>query len=216
MLTNKKAVIFDLDGTLVDSMGIWDDINVEYLGKFGLKVPKDLQKAISGMSFTETAKYFKETFQLPTSLEEIKEAWNTMAIEKYKHEIPLKSGVLDFLKQLKQRGIRTGIATSNSIELVNAVLHSLEIASYFDEVHTSCEVQKGKPAPDIYLLVAECLCVAPEHCLVFEDVLEGILAGKRAGMEVCAVEDEFSKFMREEKKALADYYITSYKEIVFA
>lgn len=214
MLTNKKAVIFDLDGTLIDSMLMWDEINVEYLGQFGLEVPKDLQKKISGMSFTEAAVYFKETFHLPVSIEEIKEAWNEMAMYKYVHEVPLKPGVLEFLKKLKRRGIKTGIATSNSVELVKAVLESLQIAEYFDEVHTSCEVPKGKPAPDIYLLVAKYLLVAPEQCLVFEDVPEGIMAGKRAGMQVCAIEDDFSKSMVEEKKALADYYIADYREIL--
>ena len=214
MLTGKKAVIFDLDGTLIDSMSMWDDINVEYLSKFGLTVPENLQREISGMSFTECAIYFKEKFHLPDSIEEIKEVWNEMAMYKYMHEVPLKTGVLEFLKELKQRGIKTGIATSNSIELVNAVLDSLQIAKYFDEVHTSCEVQKGKPAPDIYLLVAKCLFVAPEQCLVFEDVPEGIIAGKRAGMQVCAVEDDFSKYMTEEKKKLADYYIVDYKELL--
>ena len=214
MLTGKKAVIFDLDGTLIDSMNMWDDINVEYLGRFGLTVPKDLQREISGMSFTECAIYFKEKFQLPDSVEEIKEVWNEMAMYKYMHEVPLKTGVLEFLKELKQRGIKTGIATSNSIELVKAVLDSLQIAKYFDEVHTSCEVQKGKPAPDIYLFVAKCLFVAPEQCLVFEDVPEGIIAGKRAGMQVCAVEDNFSKYMTEEKRKLADYYIVDYRELL--
>ena len=214
MLEGKKAVIFDLDGTLIDSMSMWDDINVEYLGKFGLSVPNNLQREVSGMSFTECAIYFKEKFQLPVSIEEIKEVWNEMAMYKYMYEVPLKPGVLQFLKELKCRGIKTGIATSNSIELVNAVLNSLQIAEYFDEIHTSCEVAKGKPAPDIYLFVAKCLLVAPEQCLVFEDVPEGIIAGKRAGMQVCAVEDNFSNYMLDEKKKLADYYIVDYRELL--
>ena len=136
-----------------------------------------------------------------------------MAMYKYTHEVPMKPGAREFLIRLKERGIRTGIATSNSRELAKAAVEALGIAEYLDEIHTSCEVAKGKPAPDIYLLVAECLSVAPEHCLVFEDIPEGILAGKRAGMQVCAVEDAFSLPMTEEKKELADYYIASYDEI---
>ena len=188
-------------------------IDVEYLGRFGVEVPETLQKDISGMSFSETAVYFKETFGIPDSLEEIKAAWNEMAMYKYTHEVPMKPGAREFLIRLKERGIRTGIATSNSRELAKAAVEALGIAEYLDEIHTSCEVAKGKPAPDIYLLVAECLSVAPEHCLVFEDIPEGILAGKRAGMQVCAVEDAFSLPMTEEKKELADYYIASYDEI---
>lgn len=214
MWKDKKAVIFDLDGTIVDSMWMWKSIDNEYLGRFGIETPDDLQKNISGMSFSETAVYFKETFGIPDTLDEIKQAWNEMAMYKYTHEVSLKTGILEFLKTLKKHGIRTGIATSNSVELVKAVLFSLDVAEYFDEVHTACEVEKGKPSPDIYLLVADCLAVKPADCLVFEDVTEGILAGKNAGMEVCAVEDEFSAPAREEKKRLADYYITDYWEIL--
>lgn len=213
MLENIKAVIFDLDGTLVDSMWMWRNIDIEYLGRYGIPLPETLQKDISGMSFSETAVYFKETFGIPESLEEIKQTWNEMAYYKYTHEVPLKPGVLAFLKRLKAKGIRTGIATSNSRELVEAVVKSLNIGEYLDEIHTSCEVEKGKPAPDIYLLVAECLGVQPEHCMVFEDIPEGILAGLRAGMKVCAVEDAFSLDQTAEKKKLADYYIAHYDEV---
>ena len=94
-----------------------------------------------------------------------------------------------------------------------AVLESLGIAEYFDELHTSCEVEKGKPAPDIYLLVAEKLGVKPENCLVFEDIMQGILAGKAAGMKVCAVKDEFSTKQEVEKRATADWFIDGFGEI---
>ena len=214
MLQNKKAVIFDLDGTLVDSMWMWRAIDIEYLGKFGISLPKTLQKDIEGMSFSETAVYFKETFQIPDSLEEIKATWNRMAYEKYTKEVPLKTGVKEFLDYCKKNGIKLGIATSNSRELVDATLEALNIREYFDCVMTACEVDKGKPAPDIYLAVAEKVKVNPAQCLVFEDIEMGILAGKNAGMEVCAVEDDFSKYMTEEKKKLADYYIVDYKELL--
>mgnify|MGYP003079348756 CR=1 FL=1 len=210
ILDKKKAVIFDLDGTLVDSMWMWETIDIEYLGRYGLTCPEDLQKAIEGMSFTETALYFKERFALKESLEEIKQAWTNMSLEKYKNEVPLKPGALEFLKELKRQGIPAGIATSNGIAMVEAVLQSLEIRSYFQVVTTACEVAAGKPAPDIYLEVAGRLGVDPQDCLVFEDVPAGILAGKRAGMTVVAVEDEFSGKMRQEKMELADYFIEDY------
>lgn len=213
MLEQIEAVIFDLDGTLIDSMWMWEAIDIEYLGRYGITLPKTLQQDIAGMSFTETAEYFKKTFYIPETLDEIKRTWNEMAYDKYVHEVPLKPGAKEFLKRLKAQGIRTGIATSNSKELVQAVVESLQLTEYLDEIHTSCEVAKGKPAPDIYLLVAECLGVEPEHCLVFEDIPEGILAGKRAGMKTCAVEDLFSLDLTQEKKRLADYYIKTYEEV---
>ena len=175
----RQAVIFDLDGTLVDSMWMWKAIDIEYLGRYGLSCPDDLQRAIEGMSFSETAAYFKERFHLADSLDEIK-----------------------------------GIATSNGQAMVDAVLDALDIRKYFQVVATACEAAAGKPAPDIYLLVAERLGVAPEKCAVFEDVPAGIQAGKSAGMLVFAVEDDFSVGMRGEKQELADYFINDFFEIL--
>lgn len=137
-----------------------------------------------------------------------------MAMDKYIHEVPLKTGVLEFLQLLKSDGIRMGIATSNSRELVDAALKSLAIQDFFQTVTIGCEVAAGKPSPDIYLKVAERLQVRPEECLVFEDVPAGILAGKRAGMPVIAVQDNFSDSMTEEKKELADMYINDYNEMI--
>ena len=208
-----QAVIFDLDGTLIDSMWMWKQIDIDYLARHGHPLPEDLQDCIEGMSFSETAVYFKERFGLKDSLDIIKGDWNRMAYDIYVNEVPLKPGVLEFLQYLKKQGIRTGIATSNSKELLMAVLKSLGIAEYFDELHTSCEVEKGKPAPDIYLLVAEKLGVKPEACLVFEDIMQGILAGKAAGMKVCAVKDEFSTKQEVEKKVAADWFIDGFEEI---
>lgn len=214
MLDNVKAVIFDLDGTLVDSMGIWKQIDIEYLAKFNLTLPEDLQSSIEGMSFTETANYFKERFQIPDEIHEIKATWNEMTYKKYKYEVPLKEGAMEFLQILQARGIKMGIATSNSRELVDVVIKSLKIESFFDAIHTSCEVEKGKPSPDIYLLVCEKLGVTPEECLVFEDVPQGIMAGKNAGMKVCAVQDDYSSAMEAEKRKLADYFIESFQLLV--
>ena len=213
MLQNKKAVIFDMDGSLVDSMWVWKDIDIEYLGRFGLTIPDDLQKCIEGMSFTETAEYFKKRFSLEDSVDEIKSAWNAMAWEKYRTRVMLKPGAHEFLDYCRAHGIKLGIATSNSRQIVDMVLAERGVTDYFSCIMTSCEAKKGKPAPDIYLLTAQQLSVKPEQCLVFEDIVFGIQAGKSAGMQVCAVDDEYSIYQREEKKALADYYIQDFTEI---
>lgn len=211
---NIKAIIFDLDGTLVDSMWMWKAIDIEFLEEYGYECPDDLQKEIEGMSFSETAVYFKERFHLPLELSVIKEIWTRMSIDKYRYEVPLKPGVREFLEHVTSRGIRCGIATSNGREMVDAVMTSLDITRYFQVVTTACEVEHGKPEPDIYLKVAEHLGVKPAECLVFEDVPAGILAGKRAGMTVCAIEDDFSRAMKEEKLSLADYFVDDYFEIL--
>jgi len=213
MLENIKAVIFDLDGTLVDSMWMWKQIDIDYMHSLGLEYAEDYQDCIEGMSFTETAVYTKERFHVQDSVEDIMKLWNSMAMDMYKNKVPYKKGAEDFLKYLKSRGIKTGIATSNSKELAGAVIDALNMAPYMDEIHTSCEVEKGKPAPDIYLLVAKCLGVDPSECLVFEDVINGIKAGQAAGMKVCAVPDDYTKDIEGLKKELADFYINDYTEV---
>lgn len=215
MVENIKAALFDLDGTLVDSMWMWKIIDIEFLEKYNMELPDDLQKEIEGMSFTETATYFKERFKLKESLEEIKGIWNGMAFEKYSTQVPMKKGALSFLKYLKGKGVKLGIATSNSMELVNAVVKAHRLDEIFDSIRTACEVKAGKPAPDIYLKVASDLGVTPEECLVFEDVPMGILAGKNANMKVCTIFDDFSKEYEVEKRSLADYYINDYEDIKY-
>ena len=210
MMQNIDAVIFDMDGSLVDSMWMWRAIDVEYLGSFGIPLPEDLQSRIEGMSFAETAMYFKEHFPIPDSLEEIKADWNRMAWDKYMYEVPLKQGIPEFLAGCSANGIKLGIATSNSRELVENVAKVHRLREYFTSIMTGCDVARGKPFPDIYLAVAEQLGASPGRCLVFEDIVAGIQAGKNAGMRVCAVEDSYSAQDREKKKRLADYYIEEY------
>lgn len=214
MLNNVKAVLFDLDGTLIDSMWVWKTIDIEFLGGYGIELPDDLQSSIEGMSFTETAAYFKERFQFEETVEEIKSIWNEMAFEEYTTTVQLKDGVVHFLEYLKQNGIKAGISTSNSLELVQGVLKAKEIHHLFDTVLTACEVKVGKPSPDIYLKTAEKLNVKPEECLVFEDIPMGILAGKNANMKVCTIYDDFSKNQEEKKRQLADYYINTFHEVL--
>lgn len=214
MLHQTEAVIFDLDGSLVDSMWMWKAIDIEYLGKFHIPLPPDLQSKIEGMSFSETAVYFKETFQIPDSIEQMKEDWNRMAWDKYEHEVPLKPGALEFLEYCRDNGIKLGIATSNSRELVSNIINVHRLDRYFDCIMTACEVAHGKPSPDIYIAVSQALGVQTERCLVFEDIIPGIQAGKAAGMRVCAVEDAYSVGQREEKKRLADYYIEDFYGLI--
>lgn len=214
ILQDIKAVIFDLDGSLVDSMWMWRAIDIEYLGRFGIPLPEDLQSRIEGMSFSETAVYFKEHFPIPDSIDQIKEDWNCMAWDKYANEVPLKPGIPEFLERCREEGIKLGIATSNSRQLVENIAKVHNLRDYFSCIMTGCDVAHGKPSPDIYLAVAEGLDCPPSQCLVFEDIIPGIQAGKAAGMRVCAVEDAYSVNDRERKKTLADYYISDYYAIL--
>lgn len=136
-----------------------------------------------------------------------------MAYEIYCTKVPYKKGALEFLKHCKAHGKKLGVATSNSRELVDAVGKILHFDEYFDCIMTSCEARRGKPAPDVYLAVAERLGVEPSRCLVFEDIPAGIKAGNAAGMTVIAIEDDYSKEMKAEKQELARYFINDYEDL---
>lgn len=216
MLKDIDAVIFDVDGTIADSMWMWQQIDIDYLEKFGIPLPENLQKNIEGMSFRETAHYFKEHFSIPDSIETMMADWNEMAAHKYRYEIPLKKGVLDFLDKCKEKGILLGIATSNSVELLNCLLKAHKLEDTFHVIITGSDGLRGKPAPDMYLEAAKRLSVEVSKCLVFEDIIPGILAGKRAGMKVCAIDDVYSKDVLLEKKKEADFFIESFEDILEA
>lgn len=214
MLRGIKGIIFDLDGTMVDSMWMWRGIDVEFMQAHNLNFTEQLEREIEGMSFRETAEYFVRTYPLTETAEELMEIWVRMAMDKYMHEVPVKPGLLPFLQEMKKRGIRMGIATSNARELLDAAANAHGLYDYVDAVLTANEVKRGKPAPDVFLAVAGKLELAPQECLVFEDIPQGIRAGLAAGMRVCAISDEYSEGLREEKRALAHYYIDSYEQVL--
>lgn len=214
MIDEFKAVLFDLDGTLVDSMWMWHAIDIEYLNRFGLTPPDDLSEAIEGMSYDETVVYFKRRFNIEDSLDKIKADWKEMSREMYCTKIQLKAGVRHFLDYLKNKNIKMSICTSNSYTLAEELLKSLDIYKYFDTIVTAGMVGLGKPNPDVYLEAARLLEIPIEKCIVFEDVVQGIMAGKNAGMKVVAVFDEASKNTTDKKKELADYYVESIDEFI--
>jgi HAD superfamily hydrolase (TIGR01509 family) len=213
MLKDIKCAIFDLDGTLIDSMWLWEKVDIDFLSKRGFSLPSDLKECIEHLSFIDTAKYFKERFMLSQSIDEIMDEWNYMAYEQYANNILLKPGAKEYLHSLKLKGIKIALATSNSVPLLEAVLKNNEIYSYFDVVTTTNEVQRGKNFPDIYLLSAEKLGVKPDECIVFEDILPAVLGAKAAGMKVVGVHDFYSEYQRNEIVASADYYIYKYEDI---
>lgn len=214
MIKDYKAVIFDLDGTLVDSMWIWKKIDIDFLEERGHSLPDDLQKKIEGMSFTETANYFKTTFNLSEEIEEIKSVWVEMSRNLYSEDIKLKRGIMELLNILKDKGIQIGIGTSNSRELAEEVLKNNNVREYFEVLVTSDDVNKGKPEPDVFLKAAELMNVDASDCLVFEDTHAGVLAGKAAGMGVIAIYDAVSEEYMEEIKNSADHYLMCFSELV--
>lgn len=214
MLTNIKAVIFDLDGTLIDSMWVWGKIDEDYFKVRNMDLPSDLKDQIEHLSFDDTAVYFKSNFNLTDTLDEIKKEWLDSAHAEYISNVKLKPGVVEFLSLLKTLNIKIGLATSNTKVLLEAGLQANGIYDYFDSITLTDEVSRGKNFPDVYLLAAQRLGVKPEECMVFEDILPAVKGAKSAGMKVIGVYDDFSKHQREDIINLADRYIIEYHELI--
>ncbi|WP_102399445.1 HAD family hydrolase [Haloimpatiens massiliensis] len=214
MLKDIKAAIFDMDGTLIDSMWIWSKIDQEYLKKRGIPVPKDLKASIEHLTFEETATYFKNKFNIQDSINQIMDEWNNMAYDEYKFNVTLKPGAKEYLQALKSMNIKIGLATSNNKILLEAALKKNDIYNFFDTICTTDEVNRGKQFPDIYLLTANRLQVNPKHCIVFEDILPAVQGAKSAGMKVVAIHDTFSENQKESLIKEADKYIHTYEELL--
>lgn len=214
MLKNIKAAIFDLDGTLIDSMWVWEKIDIDYLAQKGLSVPSNLKDEINHLSFTQTAEYFKKRFNIDDDIETILSTWKSMAINNYSQNVKLKPGVVPFLNHLKNLGIKISLATSSNKDLLEPALISNNILSYFDAITTTDEVGKGKNNPDVYLLAAKKLGISPENCIVFEDILPAATGAKLANMKVVAVYDKASDSQKDALLKIADKYIYNFEELI--
>ena len=209
-----KAYIFDMDGTLLDSMHVWENVDLGFLLKRGIAVPPDYVEVISSMSFTETAAYTIERFGLPDSVESLIREWNELTIYAYGHTVEMKPGAKEYLHKLRSRGAKLAVATGLPAELYEPALHNHGIYDFFHAICGADEVRYGKSRPDIFLLTAKKLGVQPSDCLVFEDILQAVKSAKSAGMAVCGVFDKASEKDWEEIKKEADYVIRSFREIV--
>ena len=205
-----KAYIFDLDGTLLDSMGVWDQIDIDFLAKRGIKLPADYMNAISSMTFHEAAAYTIKRFALRDSVDGLKREWNDMAAYAYGHTVRMKPCAKEYLMALRERGAKLAIATSMFVELCAPALRNNGIDNVFHAVCYTDETGHGKSRPDVFLLAAKRIGVTPGDCLVFEDILAAIKSAKSAGMGVCAVYDKSSENDWEEIKKAADYAIVDF------
>jgi haloacid dehalogenase superfamily, subfamily IA, variant 3 with third motif having DD or ED len=207
-----KAYIFDLDGTLLDSMGVWGQIDSDFLAKRGIAVPPDYMEAIAPLTFQETAAYTINRFALPDSVEDLMREWNEMAAYAYGNTVQMKPHAKEYLVKLRKHGVKLAIATSLSAELCAPVLRSNGIDNFFEVICRTDEAGHGKSRPDVFLLTAKKTGVPPEDCLVFEDILAAVKSAKSAGMSVCAVYDKASESDWEQIKATADYAIVDFQD----
>ncbi len=209
-----KAAIFDFDGTLVDSMYVWSKVDKEFLEARNIEVTDEYTDKMRSMFFETAAAYTKETYGLSESVEEIMNVWLDMARTEYAENVRAKKYAAEYIRYLKTRGVKIGMATSNNPYLLKPCLEKNNMNGLFDAICYTSEVGVNKSNPDIYLYTAEKLGVRPQECVVFEDIIEGLKSASQSGMKTIAVYDSSNDEYLEEIKSTADKLIHSYREML--
>lgn len=208
-----QSAIFDMDGTLLDTMHIWKDLGSTMLRRMGYEPEPDMQEKVMVMTLRESAEYCKTTYHMPETVEEIMAMTLAEVEDHYTHHAEAKAGVKKVLSLLKMEGVWMYVATNTERRLAEAALKHAGIRDYFRGILTCGEVGAGKKdSPEIY---ERCLTRLQSHkrdTVVFEDAVHAIRTAKAAGFRVCAVYDPSAEADQEEIKAISDYYIRSFEE----
>jgi HAD superfamily hydrolase (TIGR01509 family) len=206
-----EAVIFDMDGVLIHSEEVWDEVREVYVRERGGRYYAEIQRAMMGMSSTEWSRYLHEKAGVPDEPEEINAEVVRRMLASYRDHLPLIDGAVDAVRRLAAR-YPLGLASSSNRPLIDAALEIAGLVSCFKATISSEEVARGKPAPDVYLEAARRLGVEPTSCAAVEDSHGGIRSAKAAGMRVIAFPNP-SYPPDEEALALADLTIGSLDEL---
>ncbi|HYE68932.1 MAG TPA: HAD family phosphatase [Anaerovoracaceae bacterium] len=209
----KKALIFDLDGTLLDSMSAWDTVGLEYLIHKAINdIPSNIMELLRPMSVVDAAKYFIAEFGFKLSPQQICDEINEMIEDRYKHDIQPKEGVYEFLLQNKDR--KMCIATATDRHLVEFALKRLGLEKYFEFIITSTDVGCSKQKPDIFIKAAERLGLETDMCVVFEDAIHAIKSAKSGGFYTVGVYDKSFDSEQETIKNYADQYVYNLNDVI--
>ena len=206
------AYIFDLDGTILDSMGVWHDIDIEFLRKRGFDVPDDYVSTIAAMTLSEAAHYTIERFRLKENATEIVTEWLKMAAYAYSRTVKLKPYAKEYLLALHKSGVKLAVATSAKPELYEPALFNHGIYNLFHVICNADEVGSGKSKPDIFIHAARKLNISTSECIVFDDLLVAVKNAKSVGMKVYGVLDKASEDDWEQIKAIADGTIVNFMD----
>lgn len=206
---NIKCAIFDFDGTLFDSMFIWDEIGERYLRSLGKEPNPSMREAVRTLSLYQAACYLRREYDLPLSTEGIIKGINQMIEHFYLSEILPKPGVCEFLEHMKNAGISMCIATASERYQIEAALKRCGMSQYFDAIFTCSEIGHGKEEPFIFRQAMEVCGAERNTTVVFEDAFHAALTARRDGFSVIAVYDESEKY-QEEIRRLADCYLVDF------
>jgi len=206
-----QAVVFDLDGVLVDSEQLWDEVREQLARERGGRWHERAQADMMGMSSTEWSRYMHDVIGLAESPEEINAEVVRRLLVRYRELLPLLPGAVEAVERLAERW-PLGLASSSNREVIDAVLELAGIAGYFRATVSSEEVEHGKPAPDVYLEAARRLGVDPSRCAAIEDSRNGIRSARAAGMRVIAIPNPHYP-PSEDTLALADVVLQSLDEL---
>ena len=209
-----KAVIFDMDGTLIDSTGIWHEIDKAFFSKRNMELPSDYAQHIVHLGLKQAAIYTKETYHLSESIQDIMDEWHNMSIDMYRYNVPLKSHALELLKLFKENNIKMAIATANDEPLYRPCIERLGIGEYFDEIADVNTAKEGKQSAKIYLDLAKKMGAEPQHTLVLEDMPTCVKTANNSGFITVAVYDNASKAYDKEKKDNSLLFINDFGELI--
>lgn len=210
---NIKGAIFDMDGTLLESMHIWETVGSDYLKNCSIEPEMNLRDQIKTMTLKQCAEYFQNRYRLNKTIEDIMAGVNGTIADFYAQEVRLKPGAMQLLQHLNQQGVPMCIATATDRLLVESALKTTNIQHFFTEILTCTEVGEGKESPVIFERALEVMGLDKSEVVLFEDALHAIQTAKNAGFTVVAVSDKSAELDKQEIMQIADYYYDTLEQV---